>query len=158
MSRRTIVVAVSLVAMALLGGVLLLRELSLPRSECVLPLNSYSISGTWNDSCLSTSPAPHVGGDRYARFYAFTLDSEASLEINLTSTEDTYLYVLRGHGARGTVVYENDDERSGSTNSMVSGIFQPGVSVLKVKLDRPDKALGYLSAVSPREFLDALQR
>ena len=31
------------------------------------------------------------------------------------------------------------------------------VSVLKVKPDRPEEALGYSCAVSPRECLDALQ-
>ena len=147
-SRRTILVAVVLVAMALLGGVLLTRALSQPRSECVLPLNSYSLTSTWNDSCLSTSPEPSIGGDRYARFYTFTLDSEMSLEINLTSTVDTYLYVLRGHGAHGTVVYENNDkELSGNTNSVVSGIFQPGDYTIEAITHHPSTTDEFLLTV-----------
>lgn len=149
MSRRTISVAVSLVAMALLGGILLTRALSQPQSECVLPLNSYNVTGTWNDSCPSTSPAPRVGGDRYARFYTFTLDSEASLEINLTSTEDTHLYVLRGHGARGAIVYENDDkERSENTNSVVSEPFQPGDYTIEATTRHPSTTGEFLLTVS----------
>ncbi len=138
MSRRTILVAISLVVMTLLGGVLLFRVLGQPQSECVLPLKSYNVTGTWNDSCLSTSPAPHVGGDRYARLYTFTLAREMSLEINLTSNEDTYLYVLRGHGAHGTIVYENNDkERPENTNSLVSRIFQPGDYTIEATTRHP---------------------
>ena len=137
-SRRTISVAVLLVAIALLSSILLIRAFNQSQSECVLPLNSYNLTGIWNDSCLSTSPAPHVGGDRYARFYTFTLDTEMPLEINLTSTTDTYLYVLRGHGASGTIVYESDDEeRSENTNSVVSGTFQPGDYTIEVTTRQP---------------------
>ena len=35
-------------------------------------------------------------GDRYARFYTFTLDEAADVTITLESDEDTYIYVLQG--------------------------------------------------------------
>ena len=138
MSRRTILVAVSLVAVTFLGAILLFIAFSQRQSACVLPLKSYSVHGTWSDDCLSTSPAPDVGGERYARFYTFAFDSEISLQIDLTSTEDTYLYVRQGHGIRGTILYEHDDrERPGNTNSVVSGTFQPGDYTIEATTRHP---------------------
>ena len=137
-----------MVAVALLGGILLFIALRQPQSACVLPLKSYSINGTWNADCLSTSPAPDVGGDRYARFYTFAFDREIPLQINLTSTEDTYLYVRQGHGVRGTILYENNDkERSGNTNSMVSGTFQPGDYTIEATTRHPSTTGEFLLTV-----------
>ena len=127
MTRRIIFVSIPILAMALLSIVLSTAALSQAQSECVLPLSSDSVSGNWDGTCLSTRPAPQDGGVRYARFYTFTVSSEAALAITLSSTEDTYLYVLHGHGTSGTVDYENDDlDNSGNTDSAVSETFQPG--------------------------------
>ena len=43
------------------------------------------------------------------RFCTFTLDREVEVQIDLTSDEDTYLYLLRGAEADGDVMVENDD-------------------------------------------------
>ena len=59
---------------------------------------------------LSVGQAALSGtGDRYTRFYTFTLDEAADVTITLESDEDTYLYLLEGHGRNGTVLYEEDD-------------------------------------------------
>ena len=60
-------------------------------------------------------------GDRYARFYTFSLDEAADVTITLESDEDTYLYVLQGHGKDGETLHSNDDIVYGvNTNSRLS--------------------------------------
>ena len=56
--------------------------------------------GNWDGSCPSgREPEPYGGeGDRYARYYTFSLDSTSDVTITLTSEEDTYLYLLEGDG------------------------------------------------------------
>ena len=85
------------------------------------------IAGTWDSSCVSEKPAPG-GGDRYARFYTFTLTESADVTITLTSKEDTYLYLLKGFGKNGAIESENDDIAVGSdTNSRIQVTdLQPG--------------------------------
>lgn len=66
-------------------------------------------------------------GNRYARFYTFTLDSAADVTITLESYEDTYLYLLDGHGRNGTVLFEEDDIVYGvTTNSSLSESLRAG--------------------------------
>ena len=79
-----------------------------------------TISGSWDDECVSEREAPR-GGTRYARYYTFDLRAEATVTIELTSTEDTYLY-LTGEG----VSYENDDIVSGNLNSRIEETLAAG--------------------------------
>ena len=149
MMRRIIFVSLTLLALALLSNVLITSAVGRVQSDCVLPLESGSVTGTWDSSCLSTRPAPLVGGDRYARFYTFTLDSETSLVVSLSSTEDTYLYVRRGHGTSGAVAYSNDDrDNVGDTNSAVSETFQPGDFTIEATTYRPETTGEFLLTVS----------
>ena len=71
-------------------------------------------TGNWDSDCDSSNRE-----GRYARFYTFTLESEAEVTINLTSEEDPYLYLLQGAGRDGAVAAENDDIVSGNTDSQV---------------------------------------
>ena len=77
--------------------------------------------GSWTGECDS---GKRTGS--YARYYSFSLDREAEVQIDLASTVDTYLYLLEGVGTGGAVVDENDDAESGSTNSRISITLQPG--------------------------------
>jgi len=74
-----------------------------------------SVSGSWTSSCAST----HRTGS-YAKYYTFSVASGTSIQIDLESSADTYLYVLSGNGMNGSVVSEDDDSGS-STNSRISG-------------------------------------
>ena len=86
-----------------------------------------TIEGTWDDTCLSEKEAPSGEGDRYARFYTFTLDESADIVVSLDSVEDTYLYILSGHGTDGSTQHENDDVEYGANlNSLLSVTLQPG--------------------------------
>jgi hypothetical protein len=69
---------------------------------------STTVDAVWDTSCLSDKPSEQ-GGDRYARFYTFSLDYAARVSISLTSDEDTHLYLLKGAGRSGEAVDENDD-------------------------------------------------
>ncbi len=87
-----------------------------------------TIEGSWDDTCLSEKAAPGAAGDRFARFYNFTLSDAADVIIMLTSDEDTYLYLLDGHGKGGTTLHENDDIEAGGVNlnSRISVSLQAG--------------------------------
>ena len=96
--------------------------------ECLQSVDAVAtVEGTWDDSCLSVRAAISGAGDRYARFYTFTLDADADVTITLESEEDTYLYLLDGHGRNGTALYEEDDIVYGvNTNSRISETLQAG--------------------------------
>ena len=100
-----------------------------------------TIDGSWDDTCLSEKDAPGGSGDRYARFYTFTLDEASDLTITLESDEDTYLYLLEGHGKRGQTLHSNDDIASGGVNlnSKVSVTLQPGSYTLEATTYHAEK-------------------
>ena len=76
--------------------------------------------GSWDGSC----PSVHRSGS-FARYYTFTLRQRDEITIDLTSpTVDTFLYLLRGAGQRGTVVDSNDD--AVGTNSRITWMLEPG--------------------------------
>ena len=100
-----------------------------PADTCVRSVESDgTIEGNWGDTCLSEKEAPGGTGDRYARFDTFTLTEESDVTISLDSSQDTYLYLLQGHGKGGDTLHENDDTQSGGVNlnSLLSAILQPG--------------------------------
>ena len=126
--RYIISVFLSLLAMVSLGSALLTTASVQAQSDCLQAIGADSVAGTWDDTCVSTRPAPQGGGERFARYYTFTLQSEAALTISLSSDEDTFMYVLDGHGVSGTIVFENDDQDldGGITDSFIGETFQPG--------------------------------
>ena len=79
------------------------------QTDCVQPLTATTTEGTWSTDCTSSIPAPHGSGDRYARFYTFTFDAESDVTIDLSSDEDTFLYLRNGITTDGDTVAENDD-------------------------------------------------
>ena len=86
-----------------------------------------TIEGNWNDSCLSDRAALSGAGDRYTRYYTFTLNAAVDVTITLESDEDTYLYLIESHGRSGTVLYEEDDiDYPSNTNSRLSETLQAG--------------------------------
>lgn len=53
----------------------------------------------------------------YARFFTFTLSVDAQVTIDLSSSRDTYLYLLSGHGSGGARLHYNDDADSSTYDS-----------------------------------------
>ena len=79
------------------------------QTDCVQPLTATTTEGTWSTDCTSSIPAPQGSGDRYARFYTFTFDAESDVTIDLSSDEDTFLYLRNGITTDGDTVADNDD-------------------------------------------------
>ena len=80
-------------------------------------------TGSWDDTCLSANRPDGVGGDSrsdyYARFFTFTLDEDTSVTIDLTSEEDTFLYLMEGSENDGAIETENDDISSANHDSRI---------------------------------------
>ena len=90
------------------------------------------LDGSWTGDCAS--PNREVS---YAYFYSFELDQETEIRIDLTSDQDTYLYLLEGSGADGLALLENDDVEDGNTNSLVSITLGDGVYTVEATTYTP---------------------
>ena len=99
-------------------------------SDCVVTLTGdITIDGEWDGACPSGREPESYGqsGDRYARYYTFTLGAASDVTITLTSSEDTYLYLLEGAGEDGPEILENDDIIPfQDLNSRIEATLQPG--------------------------------
>ena len=112
-----------------------------PADTCVQSVGADgAVAGSWDDTCLSGKDAPGGAGDRYARFYTFTLDEATDIVINLSSDEDTYLYVLEGHGKSGDTLHSNDDIAGGGVNlnSRLSVTLQAGDYTIEATTYSPE--------------------
>ena len=100
--------------------------------DCVESLpDDMTDEGTWSADCTSSEATS--GGDRYARFYAFSLDSRSDVTINLSSEEDTLLFLRRGTTTDGTAPYSNDDiDRANQNyNSRISERLDAGTYTIE---------------------------
>ena len=98
-----------------------------PTDDCTKHITGdTTIRGSWDGNCVSERDPLHGSGDRYARFYTFTLTETADMTITLTSGQDTYLYLTRGFGKDGAIEAENDDVTSGNTNSEIEATLSTG--------------------------------
>ena len=114
-----------------------------PVDTCVQTIEAdATIEDSWDDICLSEKQAPGGSGDRYARFYTFTLNEAAAVTISLSSGEDTYLYLLDGQGKDGQTLHSNDDITSGGVNlnSRLSVTLQPGDYTIEATTYEPTTA------------------
>ena len=99
---------------------------------CVETLTlSDTVFGTWGSDCATNLTPPRaVSGQRYARFYAFTLPQASTVTITLTSdaAPDAYLYLLDGVGRDGAVRSQNDDidTAAGNYGSRISETLPAG--------------------------------
>ena len=72
-------------------------------------------TGDWDDDCDSEARP-----GSYARYYSFTLDRAGQVEINLTSSVDSYLALRQGAGRTGALVASNDNVGSRNFNSSIN--------------------------------------
>ncbi len=79
-------------------------------------------TGIWSSEYVSNQRP-----GSYARFYKFTLTEPLMLSIDLSSSVDAYLYLLR---ADGTVLDENDDWQDG-TDSRISRHLAAGTYTIE---------------------------
>ena len=101
-----------------------------PDDPCIVRIaEDMTIEGNWDGTCPSNREPEQYGGSgaRFARYYSFALDAAVDVSITLTSSEDTYLYLLDGAGKGGPDLYENDDITPNSNlNSRIEQRLQPG--------------------------------
>ena len=64
-------------------------------------------------------------GDLSGKFYTFTLLKPKKVIIDLTSSIDTYMYLLDGNGKYGNILDEDDNSGNG-TNSQITKILPAG--------------------------------
>ena len=121
-----------------------------PLDRCVRPVETdVTVEESWDDTCLSVKEAPGGEGDRYARFFTFTLDESAVIEIALNSSEDTYLYLLEGYGKGGETLHENDDiaEYGVNLNSRLSVELPPGDYTIEATTYHPSTSGGFTISI-----------
>ena len=63
-----------------------------------------AINDSWADNCDSENKS-----GSYARYYTFSLTEQSDVIVTLESSEDTYLFLLDGHGRNGAERAQNDD-------------------------------------------------
>ena len=100
-----------------------------PTGACVTglgtPSGTIARSGTWSSDCASANRS-----GRYARFYSFSLDQQSDVQIDLVSSTDTFLFLLRGSGTEGSVMKRNDDGGDG-LNSRISRSLPAGTYTIE---------------------------
>ena len=85
------------------------------------PNGTVSRDGAWSSGCASANRS-----NRYARFYSFSLDQQADVQIDLTSATDTYLFLLQGSGTDGTIIERDDDGGPTGYDSRIARALSPG--------------------------------
>ena len=87
--------------------------------------STVTVSGSWGDECASLN---RPGG--YARYYSFFLGAKSNVTVNLSSTKDTYLYLLDGFGTEGRVLEFDDDGGTGSDSRLIPEL-SPGTYTIE---------------------------
>ncbi|MYH87323.1 MAG: S8 family serine peptidase, partial [Acidimicrobiaceae bacterium] len=62
----------------------------------------------------------------YARYFTFSLDSAASVTIDLVSSQDTYMFLRRGLDQRSESLVARDDDSGNGFNSRISRTLSAG--------------------------------
>ena len=91
------------------------------RGDCApAPAAEGATTGSWTSFCTSVNRS-----GSYVRYYTFTTGTRSNVTVTLESSDaDTYLYLLQGKGAYGTVLHENNDHSG--TDSQIEEILDPG--------------------------------
>ena len=74
-------------------------------SECTQPIGVNPVEDAWTDDCISQNRTEN--GIHYARWYTFTLDNRATVELTLESRTDTYLIL---YDTAGEIIAQDDDD------------------------------------------------
>ena len=93
-----------------------------------------SLNTTW---LANTCSATHRGKAFNAQYYSFTLSSSSKVVIDVSSNQDTYLYLLSGADTNSGVLAQNDDSKD-STNSQIVRTLNAGTYVIEATTFRPN--------------------
>ena len=93
-----------------------------PDAGCTEALaGSATAQGSWEFWCRSQARP-----GRFARFFTFSLDSQAQVRIDLESSQDTYLYLRRGLDQRSADVVAEDDDGGPGFDSRIATTLDAG--------------------------------
>ena len=109
-------------------GIVLLRKVGDScREDVGLLRTKISRTGSWTAACGSISRE-----GSYAFYYPFALSQEVEVQIDVTSSQNTYLYLLEGDFESGEVLLENDDVTPDNHDSRISTTLEPGDYTIEV--------------------------
>jgi hypothetical protein len=103
---------------------------------------SQTVRGAWTPVCTSV----HRPG-RNARYYTFTVGQPGKVQIDLTATADSYLYLLAGNTASsGVLTYDNDT--GGKHNARIVRTLSAGTYTIEATTNLPGLAGPFTLLVS----------
>ena len=108
-------------------------------------------TGVWANDCDSEGRA---GG--FARYYSFTLAESKQVEINLTSSVDSYLLLRQGEGRDGVIVVENDNVGSRNYNSSINRMLDAGAYTVQATTYFAGQTGGFTLSVRPLQETENL--
>jgi hypothetical protein len=88
-------------------------------------------SATWTSACTSV----HNPGS-FARYYTFTLATPVSVQIDLVSNVDSYLYLLAGDNVGNRPVAQ-DNSSGGNSNARIRGTLTAGTYTIEATTYSP---------------------
>ena len=91
------------------------------REDLGLVRTQVSRTGSWTEDCDSIRRE-----GSYAFYYPFALTQDTELQIDVTSDQDTYLFLLEGNPDTGQVLQENDDLKSDTLDSRITITLEAG--------------------------------
>ena len=99
--------------------------------------------GSWANDCVSANRS-----GSYSRYYSFTLDQRTPVQIDLSSSQNPYLYLMRDV-ANGTIVSRDGDGGNGS-NSLITRTLDAGIPYfVEVTTHDPGQTGDFMLAVTP---------
>jgi hypothetical protein len=107
-------------------------------------LTNTEYSGSW--ALVPACPSTHKPGS-YAKYFTFVLTASHTVTIDLSSTKDTYLYLLSGSGQNGAVIEEDDNDGSG-TDSRIVRTLLPGSYTVEATTKLPATTGSFTVSVS----------
>jgi hypothetical protein len=93
-----------------------------------------TLNATW---LANTCASSHRGNAFNAQYYGFSLNSPTKVVIDLSSAQDTYLYLLSGANTTSSLLAQNDDSK-GTTNSQIVQTLKAGTYVIEATTFRPN--------------------
>ena len=93
------------------------------------PIPTIAFDEDVSSSWTTDKPSTHRPG-KYAKYYQFTLDLETEVTIDLSSSIDTYLFLLEGKNENASVVTRDDDGGAGR-NSRIIRILPSGTYTIE---------------------------
>ena len=99
----------------------------LPSLDCLEHLNSDgTTSGTWIPNCDSD-----INPKKSSQYYTFTITSESTITIDLSSTVDSYLYLRSGYNNKRSAALHEDDDGGTGNNARISESLDAGVYTIE---------------------------